>query len=91
MYWVMQSMSVSSKPDLTNIRLHKFSISACCSTVILLRGTCLIASHNLCLKISAPRVRKKSKLSTNTSSVRVRPHVLSLPVRPSVDSDDDTS
>ena len=54
---IIQSISVLSKPsmndcsDLTNIRLRKFSISACCSTVILLCGTCLIASHNLCLKI----------------------------------------
>ena len=66
----MQSMSVSSKTlmndcsDLTNIRLHKFSISACCSTVILLCGTCLIASHNLSLKISTPRVREKASLAT---------------------------
>ena len=42
----MQSMSASSKPsmndcsDLTNIRFRKFLISACCSTVILLSGTC---------------------------------------------------
>ena len=26
--------------DLTNIRFRKFSTSACCSTVILLSGTC---------------------------------------------------
>ena len=69
MYWIMQSMSVLSKPsmndcsDLTNIRLRKFSISACCSTVILLYKTCLIASHNLCLKILTPRVRKKASLA----------------------------
>ena len=65
----MQSMSVSSKlsmadcSDLTHIRLLKFSISACCSTVILLCGTCFIASHNLCLKISTPRVHKKASLA----------------------------
>ena len=40
MYWIIQSMSVLSKPsmydcsDLTNIRLRKFSISACCSRAI---------------------------------------------------------
>ena len=67
----MQSMSVPSKPsmndcsDLTNIRLPKFSISACCSTVIiiLLCVTYLIASHNLCFKISKSRVRKKASLA----------------------------
>ena len=65
----MQSMSVLSKPsmndcsDLPNIRLRKFSISACCSKVILLCGTCLIISHNLDLKISTPRVRKNTSLA----------------------------
>ena len=41
----VQSVSVLSNPslndcsDLTNIRLRKFSISACCFTVILICGT----------------------------------------------------
>ena len=47
---IIQSISVSSKhlindcSDLTNIRLRKFSISACCSTVILNYGTCFTLS-----------------------------------------------
>ena len=49
--------------DLTNIRLRKFSMLACCSAVVLICGTCLIASHNFCLKISTPRVRKKASLA----------------------------
>ena len=50
--------------DPTNIRLRKFSISACCSTVILICGTCLIALHNFCLKILiTPIVRKKASLA----------------------------
>ena len=32
--------SVNDCSDLTDIRLRKFSISACCCTVILLSGTC---------------------------------------------------
>ena len=32
--------SMNDCSDLTNIRLRKFSISACCFTVILLSGTC---------------------------------------------------
>ena len=32
--------SMNDRSDLTNIRLRKFSISSCCSTVILLSGTC---------------------------------------------------
>ena len=69
MYCIIQLISVLSMPsmndcsDLTNIRLRKFSISACCSTVILICGTCLIASHNFCLKISTPIVRKKASLA----------------------------
>ena len=68
---IIQSISVLSKrsitindcSDLTNIGSRKFSISACCSTVIQICGTYLIASHNFCLKISTPIVRKKTSLA----------------------------
>ena len=65
MYCIIQSFSVSLKPsmndysDLTNITLRKFSISAYCSTVILVCGTCLIASHNFCLKYQRQESVKK--------------------------------
>ena len=71
MYFIIlvRSISVLSNPsmndcfDLINIRLPKFSISACCSTVILTCGTCSIALYNLCLKISKPVVRINASIA----------------------------
>ena len=67
----MQSMSVSSKPsmndcsDRTNIRLHKFSISTCCSIVILFCGTCLTPYLTYASKYQRQE-SVKTKFSINT-------------------------